>query len=70
MRKRRRFARSSAPTTESAIYDGAKLLGSVIGRTGAFRASAPGGRKLGSFKTAPEAMLAVVTAAREAGSKS
>jgi hypothetical protein len=66
MGKRRRSGRSSAVTTESAIYDSATLLGYVVGRGGSFRASTPGGKKLGSYNTAPEAMLAVIVAAREA----
>jgi hypothetical protein len=69
MRKRRRYARSSAPMTESAIYDGATLLGSVIGRSGALKASTADGRSLGSYEDAPAAMLAVVQAARVAGAK-
>ncbi len=66
MRKRRRSVRSSAPTVESSVYDGATLLGSVVGRANTFRASSAKGRKLGTFKTPQEAMLAIVTAAREA----
>jgi hypothetical protein len=64
MGKRRRPARSSAPIVESAVYDGAILLGSVIGRTGTFRASSATGRKLGMFETPQAAMLAIVEAAR------
>ncbi len=66
MRKRRRSRRPIAPATESAIYDGSALMGYVIGRTGAFKASTVDRRRLGTFRTAPEAMLAVVSAAREA----
>jgi hypothetical protein len=66
-RPRRRSARSTALSTESQIYDGAKLLGTVTGRVGAFKAATAAGRKLGMFRTPQEAMLAVVTASREAG---
>ena len=66
MRKRRRLARSKAPTTESTVYNGKILLGSIAGRPGALRASSATGRKLGTFETPQQAMLAIVAAAREA----
>ncbi len=62
VRKRRRPRRSSAPSTESAIYAGADLSGFVTGRTGAFTASTAARRRLGTFRTAPEAMLAIIEA--------
>ncbi len=64
MRKRRRSVRSSAPSVESWVYDGKLLLGTVAGRPGALRASSATGRKLGTFETPQQAMLAIIAAAR------
>ncbi len=66
MRKRRRAARSSTSAVESWVYDGKVMLGKVAGRPGALRAISSTGRKLGTFETPQEAMLAIVVAAREA----
>ena len=52
--------------TESAVYDGGRLLGRIVGRQGAQRATTATGAKLGIFRTGREAMRAICAAARAA----
>ncbi len=61
-RARRRPA--AARPSESAVYDGRQLLGTLVERGHAFTARNAAGRKLATFATLKEAMAALVGAGR------
>lgn len=63
-RKRVRRAAAKTPAAESTVYDGSKMLGTIVERNRTFRAIDANGRKLGSFPNARDAMRAISTAAR------
>jgi len=52
------------PAAEASIYDGARLLGNVLHRDGAFIAVTADGEELGTFKRDRDAMHAVCDAGR------
>ena len=57
----------AAADCDHAIYDGSRMLGSVVGRRGVFTAKNADGKTVGKFTNANEAMRAVTAAARAAG---
>jgi hypothetical protein len=53
-----------APQCESSVYDGSRLLGSLLPRDGKFVARDAGGRKLGKFADGRVGMRAICDADR------
>jgi hypothetical protein len=56
--------RKQSPDSESTIYDGSRVLGSIIVKNGVITALDANGRKLGVYASDRAAMSAVIAAAR------
>ena len=63
--KPKRKRKPPAPRSESSIYDGNRLLGTITPKAGAFVASNAAGKRLGTFTIEKLAMDAICEAGRE-----
>ncbi len=67
-RKKRRASRARRPATtrpsESFVYDGSKLLGTLVERGHVFTARNAEGRRIAKFSTLKDAMSALANAGR------
>lgn len=62
--KPKRKRKAAAAPSESAVYDGSRLLGTITPKDETFVARNTAGKKLGSFATDRLAMKAITDAAR------